>query len=161
MRQPYRQFVIYWGLVFVGLTSTGLFDGLLYRKINRCMAWCSNPQQQQLLNRYNLRGTDLFVASHFTEGFDMEFLDKIRRCCIITGWNLSHFIVHFISGLLFPTLVIEAILLGVTFEALEYQFLNCHDTMDLIMNISGVLLGAALSPYKSKPSKNIHSCVNK
>lgn len=73
--------------------------------------------------------------------------------CKVTGWNLSHFLVHFIAGFLFPEFVFLSLAIGILFEIYEQTFFHCHDGMDLLMNWLGLFLGYY---FGTRPqSKNI------
>lgn len=65
-------------------------------------------------------------------------------CCIMTGWNVSHFLFYLVLGFISPQKWRELILVGILFEVFEACFLKCHDWSDIFYNTAGVLLGTFL-----------------
>lgn len=65
--------------------------------------------------------------------------------CVLSSWNVYHFLAFFAAGLLAPDLWWLALGLGTVWELLEWRLLDCHDAMDLVMNAAGYFSGAALA----------------
>lgn len=79
--------------------------------------------------------------------------DGCRSTCLVTGWNVIHFLLHFILTLIFPCCW-DAILLGSgLFELYEYFAHPCcciYDLGDYIYNITGVLFAFLVLYIKGK-----------
>ena len=67
----------------------------------------------------------------------------------VTTWSILHVIYFFIRGLFIPNLFIYNLLYSVIFEIVEI-YLNCHDVVDIIINMIFYYFGSITSPNLSK-----------
>ena len=59
----------------------------------------------------------------------------------LTGWNISHFVVHFMAGVLAPDYFFLDFVIGTAFEFYEGSQLSAQDPMDLVCNVTGFWAG--------------------
>ena len=71
-----------------------------------------------------------------------EEASRKSESCIISSWNVSHFILYTLLSYLNPTMWRELIGMGVAFEVYEHYAYNCEDVMDIFANTAGVILGS-------------------
>jgi hypothetical protein len=103
-----------------------------------------------------IRALDNFhkVCNIFLPGIDFSWLrgekyyrdnttieDRLRlRECIATNWNVLHFCLFFVIGVLCPNVkfLLTIFLLSVIFELYEYHAYKCHDVTDCLYNAAGL-----------------------
>ena len=90
---------------------------------------------------YNSRGKNYNLTSKNSKN------DKTHY--FITTWSILHMIYFIIRGILVPDLYVYHIIYSIVFEITEILF-NCHDMMDIIINIVFYYFGSKLSPKISK-----------
>jgi hypothetical protein len=136
-------FVCFWALT--GLIANALFQtphgpDWIHQPLNEC--YCKIPTKwKSHHSKITHRGSDYFMTTYNKK---LNRQDELIGC-VITGWNLSHFIVHFVSAVIFPECWGSQLLLGIVFELIEFPI--CHDTTDIWVNILGMMLGLFISPY--------------
>lgn len=59
--------------------------------------------------------------------------------CMLTSWELSHFIFHIFIGYYYNLYI--SLLVGFGFEFYESQRCQCHSGFDLLYNTAGALVG--------------------
>lgn len=62
--------------------------------------------------------------------------------CMLTGWEISHFMLHVFLGLFYNIYVSQALSIG--FEVYEHHVLGCGSYNDLVINLAGFLVGQRL-----------------
>ena len=85
-----------------------------------------------------IRGKDYFINS-----MDKKKEEQIKRC-VLTFWNLTHYLTYIIVGYIFPSMFIESMSIGIAFEYFEYLRYDCHDLLDCFYNALGFLTGQFL-----------------
>lgn len=87
--------------------------------------------------------TDICKKATSLRGKNYYFENGIQTnfTCIMTYWSMAHFLLFFLVGFLFPDLLIEIALIGILFELYEYYRFDCHDALDILYDLSGMLLG--------------------
>lgn len=72
--------------------------------------------------------------------------DDIYACgnCLVTSWNLSHFVMYLLMGYLFPNIFFETLIIGIIFEFIESRA-DCYDVLDVVFNSSGYLIGVMIN----------------
>lgn len=61
---------------------------------------------------------------------------------LISTWNISHFLMYLLCGILCPKLAIIWIFIGIWWEFLEtFKEVDCYDYSDITYNIVGLFLG--------------------
>lgn len=124
-------------LVFLGVLAVYSPDlRRVHAWIDHCRLEAKPGIMKEFLSTPGVRGGDYFIEDA-TRGKKRPPVNN----CMITGWNMSHFLTHFAIGYVCPDKLIESQLLGASFELLEYMKFNCHDVVDLIANLSGFLFG--------------------
>ena len=114
----------------------------VHKSLNFC--YCTiNGKLKENHSKITSRGYDYYMSKYNKKKLNSQ---NELNGCVITGWNLSHFLVHFISAIIFPQYWREQFILGFIFEGLEYPV--CHDTTDIWMNISGMIFGLMIANYK-------------
>lgn len=115
----------------VYLTHTS-YAPIVQKLYNHCYLTCQHPGCQFLLK---LRGDDYFLT------FGDSTTEYRVKTCLISLWNILHFVLFFIMGLVVPNVFWEVVLVSMIYEYAEYKLYNCHDVLDIVWNISGYLLG--------------------
>lgn len=72
-------------------------------------------------------------------------MSKKMDNCLITSWNVSHFVMYAILGYNYPLYLPSLTALGITFEIYEHYRYDCADLMDIPSNIAGLCVGYMLS----------------
>lgn len=60
---------------------------------------------------------------------------------MLTGWNLSHLIMHFFAGMIAPDYFFLDFIAGVSFEVFEARQWKAQDPTDIICNVTGFWAG--------------------
>lgn len=131
-------FLGFWFLVWLGLGLTIYHPKgkVLGDALNTCYYTTPNEQLCSFHQTLNSRGYDYFLNGK-------EETMPNGAPCLCYGWNISHFLVHMVSGLLFPEFWKEQVVLGIVFECIEFPV--AHDTTDIICNTLGMVTGLGLS----------------
>lgn len=113
------------------------FENKINYEINKILKPCliKNNNVGQFVNKY--RGERYYLP------------DPVPPECVLTAWNLSHFIMYSILGFFSPSYFFLAMLFGVTWEMLEYH-VGCADASDLLMNLFGFMFGRQLYLYSRR-----------
>ena len=108
--------------------------------INKIHKSCVVPCKDDICkNLMKQRGKKYFIG--VTDEEDVKNMSN----CFITFWGFTHLIFYVIVGIFLPNLVIETIIIGVLFEVFEYIKFDCHDPLDVILNITGFFIGKYIS----------------
>lgn len=91
----------------------------------KCVIKCTDDETCKKINNYRDSGYYLF--------------DDNSDKCIITKWEISHFIMHAFLGYLTNIYVSTSLSIG--FEIFEHYKYNCGSYLDLLYNFSGFLTG--------------------
>ena len=90
------------------------------------------------LSKLSYRGHNYIIAG------DPVVNEKIQNCAI-TFWSGSHFLMYAFIGFFCPDLFFESLIIGIGFELWEYKEMDCHDTLDIIMNSAGFMVGKIIN----------------
>lgn len=71
--------------------------------------------------------------------------NKTTAECYVAFWGMTHFLLYAILGYLHPTRFIEFNTIGILFELYEKKYYDCHDSLDILLNMSGFMLGSHLT----------------
>ena len=82
-----------------------------------------------------LRGNNYWLSTGGTQQ---------QKYCLITSWAVSHVVLYAIIGYMFPNMFWHTLLIGISYEILEWCTLECHDVLDIVWNSVGFLIGAAI-----------------
>ena len=115
----------------VYLTRTS-YAPMVQKLYNHCYLTCQHPICQTLLK---LRGDDYFLT------FGDSTTKTRVKTCLVSLWNVLHFVLFFILGRVVPNVFWEVVVVSIIYEYAEYKLYNCHDAMDILWNISGYLAG--------------------
>lgn len=98
------------------------------------------------------RGEKYFLGQRPNSTVDNE---KIQGC-FLTFWASTHFLMHFLLGILIPKLqaFYVTFVAGVLFEVYEFIHFRCHDPFDVICNTAGWWLGYSLRQALCTQSKS-------
>lgn len=129
-------------IVYINLEKDQ-FSKDLQTLFTQCVVRCPKGYECAF-DAINTRGTDYIYDS----GNDHSELAKNLEGCMVTGWNLSHFLFHLTLGFFFPQYLFHMFILSAVFELFEFAWFNCHDSMDILLNTCGLILGRILSPQR-------------
>lgn len=101
----------------------------LKRPIGNIMGNCMNENQSISTILKSHRGRNYYLKD-----------EAVREGCMITAWNMSHFVLYFFAGYIFPNLWMESLLIGLVWEVAEKQ-INCHCPLDIVFNSLGLSTG--------------------
>lgn len=110
--------------------------------IKFCVVPCTNDTCIDIVNE--TRGNNYFIDKLDEE--TSSYSKNIKKC-LITSYGVSHFILYFILGYFVPSLFLEEFMIGILFEFMEQEHLDCEDLLDIILNLLGLILGKCISPY--------------
>lgn len=127
----------YYTLMIIGIIMYILIFKLDYllpekylRKVHNyteeCIIGCSDKDTCDYVNKFRNDGYYLF---------DNDANEK----CIVTKWEISHFLTHLFLGY-FTNLYIS-LAVGFGFEIYEYKFYDCGSYIDILYNTAGFLTG--------------------
>lgn len=141
MKKP-QYITMYWiGLLgfinvelMVYLTTTKYSD-IVNKAYNYCFIQCKNEWCKYLLK---FRGKDYFLTFN-----GVKQGERVKNC-LLSLWGILHFVLFAIIGFFVPNVFYEVILISVVYELLEYVLYDCHDALDIVLNIGGYLFGAFL-----------------
>lgn len=78
----------------------------------------------------------------FLRGSAYLYTKGQEKDVLISTWNISHFLIYLLCGILCPKLAIIWVFIGIWWEFLEtFKEADCYDYSDIIYNISGLFLG--------------------
>ena len=118
------------------------FRRKVYKLFSSCFITSDNFFLQQLSN---------FVkGENYVPTMTPEKNKKFRTECIVTTWNLLHFLSHLLVVFVFPYFYREIFITSFIFEIYEYFGFKCHDLSDIIYNIVGLLAGYKLRKIYDK-----------
>jgi hypothetical protein len=141
MNKP-QYFKMYWigliGFINVELMTyltTTKYKNIINNAYNKCYVVCYDKWCKYLLK---FRGEDYFLT------FNGQ--DKIYRVknCLLSLWGVLHFILFALIGFFIPDVFYEVIIISILYEYIEYLLYNCHDALDIVLNIIGYLFGTFL-----------------
>ena len=139
-------FVIYWVIIATVLYITVFVAKDLNKLMNECVFECDSDACKGILD-VNVRGGKYFIDTVGDGDSIPENADHLLKNCLITNWSVSHFVVHFVGGLLFPDFLVHSFIGGVAFEYYENKMFDCHDGLDIVMNTSGFIAGSLVNKY--------------
>jgi hypothetical protein len=126
-------------LVFLIIVGTYLiFDVYPYLRKNYksvknvgeyCVYGCSSESCKYY--GYQMRGSNY----HDTQ----DTSTPAKSGCLITGWELSHFVFHTFLGYYFNLYI--SLMVGIGYELYEVGKCDCHSGFDIIYNTTGAMLG--------------------
>ena len=67
--------------------------------------------------------------------------------CFMSFWGAAHFMMWGVVGFFCPDLFWESAAIGIGWEYWECAFLDNHDTLDVLFNITGFLTGRIVANY--------------
>ena len=73
----------------------------------------------------------------------------ISPTCVLTLWEVVHFIFYLILGFLAPDLFYPAMIVGISWEIMESK-LECHNLGDILFNLSGFWVGSSLRKQRGR-----------
>jgi len=117
--------------------SQRLLHGL-QEHTSRCV-WSCSPTHPWVTSINQYRGKKYFAYER-DRAKDLEG-------CLVTTWNLIHFVSHLILGFVYPSCWFGILLVTSSFEVMECLLVDCHDVTDVIYNASGILVGVSLSSW--------------
>ena len=103
-----------------------------------CVIECPGPISKKF-RKHCPRGDSFLLASGiFT---DEESLRKRKEDCLFGVWHFIHFFTYFLAGALFPSFLFEVLGTSVVFEYVESKTCDCHDVLDVGINVGAFLMG--------------------
>jgi len=122
------------------LTNTKYKD-IVNKAYNQCYIVCREEWCKYLLK---FRGEDYFLT--FNGKSDKSF--RIKNC-LLSLWGVLHFVLFALIGFFVPNVLYEVIIVSILYELAEYYLYNCHDALDVVLNVSGYLFGVLLLKLKN------------
>lgn len=114
--------------------TTTRFASYINKAYSYCYISCEHPICKLLLR---FRGKDYFLT--FGEGSE-----KRIKSCMLSLWGILHILLFAIIGYFIPNILWEVILVSILYELAEYTLYNCHDALDILLNVFGYLIGVYL-----------------
>ena len=104
--------------------------------------------QYKCANKYVCEVVDAMRGENY--GFDPnkedlgENTNKLKyKQCLITGWEVSHFLFHVFLGYYYDACI--SLSVNVVFELFEHYFYDCGSYNDLLINFLGFCVGKKMS----------------
>jgi hypothetical protein len=114
----------------------------LYKMASRCFYKSDKSFLQKL--SHIVKGEQYVVQMSHEENM------KFRKECLITTWNILHFISHLVVVFFFPYFYLEIFAVSFLYEIYEYFAYKCHDISDIFYNVIGLLMGYKLRKLYDK-----------
>ena len=73
-----------------------------------------------------------------------EVCIQYRRECLVTSWNMLHFVSHFLLALIYPKCWVAIFTASGLYEIYEYFVHRCHDFTDPLYNAVGIALALGI-----------------
>jgi hypothetical protein len=108
------------------------------RLYSQCYWSCDHPICRLATS---MRGEGYFLTPEGTTS------PKKVRSCMLSLWGVLHFILFFLIGFVAPSIFPAIVLVSLVYEFAEYTLYNCHDAMDVVLNIMGYLFGMTLRRF--------------
>jgi hypothetical protein len=102
-----------------------------------CVKETSSPTVRNVLASW--RGNNYFLDVNDPEKAKQHQPGK----CALTGWGATHILTYMALGFVVPKLFLTVFMIALIWELIE-SLHNCHDALDLILNLTGFVIGAAL-----------------
>jgi hypothetical protein len=133
---------VYVVLVLVGIIMHQLIFNLdnyigkkyakyIHNYTEQCAVNCSNKEQCNYINSF--RDDHYYV-----------FDGNVEKC-LVTKWEISHFITHVFLGYFTNIYISQGVSVG--FELYEHHMLDCGSYLDLIYNFTGFIIGHTIKNY--------------
>lgn len=114
--------------------SKTLYAPMVQKAFSKCYLKCDHKACSYLLG---FRGKDYFLT------FNGEKEIRVKTC-LLSLWGVLHFVLFLIMGWLIPNVLWEVVGVSILYEMAEYLLYNCHDGLDIVLNVSGYLVGRIL-----------------
>lgn len=140
-----KDYILAWVIGLIGfvnvevmyiLAHTPATQDVIQRAYTKCYVECDHPVCQTLTS---LRGEGYFL----TQEEDSKRLHRVKHC-MLSLWGVLHFILFAIIGFVAPTILPAIIVVSVVYELAEWQLYQCHDAIDVVLNVVGYITGMAL-----------------
>lgn len=118
------------------LTTTH-FASYINKAYSYCYLSCEHPICKVLLK---FRGKDYFLT--FGEGQELRV-----KTCMLSLWGILHILLFATIGYFISNILWEVILVSILYELAEYLLYNCHDALDILLNVFGYLMGVYLRRF--------------
>ena len=118
-------------MLYLSKTS---YASMIQKAYSKCYISCKHPFCQLLLK---FRGKDYFLT--FNEQTELRV-----KTCLLSLWGVLHFLLFMILGYVIPNVLWEVVGVSILYEFAEYLLYNCHDAFDIVLNVSGYLVGRML-----------------
>jgi hypothetical protein len=113
--------------IFGELSKNQIVQKIINKGLNSCAGTCSTDK----CNAYtNLRGNGYFIGQE-KGGYD--------KTCMLTGWEVSHFLFHTFLGYFYN--IYTSVSMSIGYEIFEKYQYDCASYIDLGVNFMGFLLG--------------------
>ncbi len=117
--------------------TTTRFSSYIDKAYSYCYISCEHPFCKLLLK---FRGDNYFLT--FAEG-----QEKRINKCMLSLWGVLHVILFAIIGYFVPNVFWEIVIISILYELAEYLLYNCHDALDILLNVAGYLIGVYLQQF--------------
>jgi hypothetical protein len=104
---------------------------IVHNYTEKCVVSCTSKKTCNKINKFRDKGYYLF--------------DEKSEKCVVTKWEISHFITHLFLGYFTNIYISQSISVG--FEMYEHYVLDCGSYLDLVYNLSGFIIGHLLKNY--------------
>jgi len=100
-----------------------------------CIIPCKYDKCTKFINA--TKGSNYYLSKYETQWN--------RTNCLVTPYEISHFIFHIFIGYFLN--IYYSLTIGIGFEVWEYYVYNCENYMDIVFNTLGALMGTAIRTY--------------
>lgn len=122
----------------------------LYKVIHRCYFLHESPLIKWLTSS---RGKNYYTITDnkkkTTKKEEEEHNNK-HSYCLVSLWAITHVCLYTVIGFVCPDLFIESFIFGALFEYFEKYKWSCHDSLDVIFNSIGFLIGYIINRVYKK-----------
>lgn len=121
-------------MLYLSKTS---YASTIQKAYSKCYISCEHSFCQLLLK---FRGKDYFLT--FNEQTELRV-----KTCVLSLWGVLHFVLFMMIGYFVSNVLWEVVGVSILYELAEYLLYNCHDALDIVLNVSGYLVGRILRTY--------------
>lgn len=123
---------------YVNFKSTILREAGIAKYLFRCYKKCESDGCKSLITAG--KGSSSLMAGETRYGLGPM---KDRIGCMMSGWEISHFIYHMFLGYFLNSIYLSTAV-GIGFEIYEQKYYEIGSVFDIIWNTAGALAGVGL-----------------
>ena len=108
---------------------------LISKLYGTCYISCDHPICKKITM---FRGSGYFLTTNPED-------ERKVKTCMLSLWGVLHILLFILIGYFVPNKFWIVLLISIIYESAEYMVCNCHDLLDVLLNMLGYVIGVGLS----------------